>query len=58
MPGWKFFNALSKPALGQIDRFAPFAKIDLTAKTPKMKKHSQNIKLLFADFLEKRDFLQ
>jgi hypothetical protein len=31
-------------------------KKDLTAKTPKMKKHGLNIKLLFADFLEKGTF--
>jgi hypothetical protein len=30
--------------------------IDLTAKTPKMKKYSLNIKLLFADLLEKGTF--
>jgi hypothetical protein len=30
--------------------------IDLTAKTLKMKKYGQNIKLLFADFLEKETF--
>jgi hypothetical protein len=29
------------------------SKYDLTAKTPKMKKYGLNIKLLFADFLEK-----
>jgi hypothetical protein len=31
-------------------------KIDITAKTPKMKKHGLNIKLLFADYLEKETF--
>jgi hypothetical protein len=32
------------------------AKLDLTAKTPKMKKPGLNIKLLFVDFLEKWTF--
>jgi hypothetical protein len=34
----------------------PITNIDLTAKNPKMKKHGLNIKLLFADFLEKGTF--
>jgi hypothetical protein len=32
------------------------ALIDLTAETPKMKKNSRNIKLLFDNFLEKGTF--